>query len=383
MQKSMTAEDIVDYCYQCGKCSGKCPLGHVMKSPRVLIQEILLGEDVANSKDIWRCLTCNECTVPECPMAINFAEFIRTVRTNAVREGYLNFRETHHEIFKTATRLMANPDIKPNKLLNWPEDAKISKEGETALFVGCLEFFDNVSYFDDMGTNYGSISPDAVRILNELGEIPVVLEDEKCCGHDVLWSGDEETFQKLAEYNTAAFKKANVKRIVTTCAECYRTLAVDYPNYVPDFDFEIIHLSEFLAKKIDEGQLEFPRHFNRVVTYHDPCRLGRHMGVYDAPRKVMENIPGLTLQEMKKSKEKALCCGVSSWLNCDDYAKAIRVDRLTDAQNTGAQILVNTCPKCEMHFNCLKCEKGEDKPLDFTKIEVMDFVTLVAKALGF
>jgi Fe-S oxidoreductase len=372
----MTAEDIVDYCYQCGKCTGKCPLWHVMKSPRVLIQEILSGdtEDVANSKDIWRCLTCNECTVPECPMAINFAEFIRTVRTNAVREGYLNFRETHHEIFKTATRMMANPDIKPNKLLNWPEDAKISKEGETALFVGCLEFFDNVSYFDDMGTNYGSISPDAVRILNELGEIPVVLEDEKCCGHDVLWSGDEETFLKLAEYNTAAFKKANVKRIITTCAECYRTLAVDYPNYVTDFDFEV--------KKIDEGQLEFPRHFNRVVTYHDPCRLGRHMGVYDAPRKVMENIPGLIFKEMKKSKEKALCCGVSAWLNCDDYAKAIRVDRLTDAQNTGAQILVNTCPKCEMHFNCLRCEKGEDKPLDFTKLEVMDFVTLVAKALG-
>ena len=116
---------------------------------------------------------------------------------------------------------------------------------------------------------------------------------------------------------------------------------------------------------------------NADVTYHDPCRLGRHMGVYDAPRKAL-TANGATIKEMEHSKENSMCCGVSSFMNCNEQTKALRIARMDEAQATGAKTLITTCSKCLAHFNCLKNEKDATKKYD---LDVVDLSVFLARQL--
>ncbi|HEU65988.1 MAG TPA: (Fe-S)-binding protein, partial [Chloroflexi bacterium] len=146
-----------------------------------------------------------------------------------------------------------------------------------------------------------------------------------------------------------------------------------------DLDCEVQHISELLAEKIGQNGLKFKK-INKKVTYQDPCRLGRHLGVYDAPRKVIESIPGIELVEMKHSGRDSICCGTSAFTNCDSYSNMIRAERLSEAVETGAELLITTCPKCQTHFRCAMVDKGEEQR-PTPKIEVMDLANLVANAI--
>ena len=208
----------------------------------------------------------------------------------------------------------------------------------------------------------------------------MILEDEKCCGHDLLWTGDVEGFRKLAEHNAAIIKNAGAKKIVFSCPECYRTFKEDYPKYVK-IDCELQHISELLSDRIENDGLILREVKKKKVTYHDPCRLGRHLGVYDPPRKVIEAIPGIELVEMDRNGEESLCCGTSAFTNCDSCSKQIRVERLLEAKSTGAEALITSCLKCQIHFKCAMVSKGKEKGPD-VNIEVMDLAQLAASALG-
>ncbi|GAH21255.1 unnamed protein product, partial [marine sediment metagenome] len=161
--------------------------------------------------------------------------------------------------------------------------------------------------------------------------------------------------------------------------ECYRTFKLDYPNYVK-LDCEVMHISELLAQRLETEGLRF-NEVKKKVTYQDPCRLGRHLGIYDAPRKVLQAIPGIELVEMEHNREESICCGTSCFTNCDSYSKQIRVERLLEAKATGAETLITSCPKCQTHFRCAMVNKGEEKGPDI-EIELMDLVNLVATSLG-
>jgi Fe-S oxidoreductase len=169
------------------------------------------------------------------------------------------------------------------------------------------------------------------------------------------------------------------EKVVTTCPECYRTIKQDYAE-ISTFDFDVLHISEFLSESIDEGKLKFDE-LARKVTYQDPCRLGRHMKVYDPPRKVITSIPGIEMLEMNNIKENAICCGVGSWMTCSRYSKSIQVNRLEEALGSGADSLITTCPKCQIH---LKCTMNERVPLGTEKItiDISDLSTVVAEALN-
>ena len=195
----------------------------------------------------------------------------------------------------------------------------------------------------------------------------------------MLWTGDVEGFKALAEHNAAMIKKAGVKKIVFSCAECYRTFKEDYPKYV-ELDCELQHISELLSDRMDKDGLSL-REVKKKVTYHDPCRLGRHLGVYEAPRDVLKAIPGMELVEMSRNREESLCCGTSAFTNCDVYSKQIRVERLLEAKSTGAEVLITSCPKCQIHFKCAMVSKGKAKGPD-VEIPVMDWAEFVANALG-
>jgi heterodisulfide reductase subunit D len=169
-----------------------------------------------------------------------------------------------------------------------------------------------------------------------------------------------------------------------SCAEGYRTWKIDYPKIIEDFDFEVLHFSEFLLKEKIIDNLRFPQEDKVKVTYHDACRLGRLGGkLYDAPRKVLSKIPGVELIEMENIKDDAQCCGVSAFSCCNEYTRVIRQNRIQEAVNTGAEYLVVPCPKCLSHFNCYLSEPSLDETHQQLKekIKIIDLATFLGMRL--
>ena len=384
--KRQSISDVIEntnirLCLECGKCSSSCPITRMNLdfSPRMTVKRVLSGDEGISVDDpgIWTCLTCGLCQ-ERCPSDVHYVDFVRACREEAQLMG-ITGTCSHKELLLDLQRIMADPKTK-QKRLDWlPKDAKISETGDVLYFVGCLPYFDVV--FNDIKSNSIETAKSVVKIMNKVGIEPVLLKNERCCGHDLYFTGDMEKFSKLAKMNVDAIRQAKAKKVVTSCAECYRTIKLDYPKIVGDLGFEAIHVSEFLADIIEKEQLEFPEVFkDKKVVYHDPCRLGRHMGVYDPPRRVIRNIPETDLLEMERSRENSLCCGVSSWLNCGKLSKQIQVDRLTEAKATGAEWLITACPKCQIH---LKCAMSGELPVKRSKmnVKVYDLPVLVEKAL--
>ncbi|MFW9987280.1 MAG: heterodisulfide reductase-related iron-sulfur binding cluster [Candidatus Odinarchaeota archaeon] len=228
--------------------------------------------------------------------------------------------------------------------------------------------------------NYYQIPKSVIGLLNQNDIIPVVLPEEKCCGHDALWRGDLETFKALAQYNIKLFKDAGVKTLIFSCAEGYYTWKHEYKNLFKnrnEFDFEIYHITEYILKENLLENITFPDYEKVKVTYHDPCRLGRMSNVFDAPREVLKLIPSIELVEMEDTKEDAECCGVSAYISCNQDSKKLQEKKLLSAIETGAKYLITTCPKCIAHLNCYLNENRELK----NKIEVVDLVSFLGKLL--
>ena len=366
------------YCLECGKCTAVCPISRRESaySPRLTVERAIWGEGEELLTDVllWSCLTCQHCST-RCPSDVHYVEFIRGLRAlarGADEEGLC----THGEAIQTWMRMMTAPELKQNRLEWLDEGLKTSTDSDTVYFVGCLPYYDVL--FNKIGAQGVEIAQSAVRVLNRLGIEPIILENERCCGHDLLWEGDVANFRRLAELNIAMLRETGAKRIVTACPECARTLKVDYPAYVDDLGMEVVHIAEFVASKVGEGEFRIPNHESRITTYHDPCRLGRFMGVYEEPRQVISAL-GLELVEMEHSGKNALCCGTSCWTNCGAVNKQIQVDRLREAQATGAELLVTACAKCQIHF---KCALDDARVGEEMGIEIRDLVTLVDEVLA-
>jgi Fe-S oxidoreductase len=366
------------YCLECGKCTSVCPISRrePAYSPRLTVERALWGEGGELLTDVllWSCLTCQQCST-RCPSDVRYVDFIRDLRALARRAGQEGLC-SHGEAIQTWMRMMASPNLKQNRLDWLDEDLKVSADSDTVYFVGCLPYYDIL--FNKIGAQGVEVARSAVRVLNRLGVEPVILENERCCGHDLLWEGDVANFCQLAELNIAMLQATGARRIVTTCPECARTLEVDYPAYIGDLGMEVMHITELLAQRLAEGKPRITHHVSRITTYHDPCRLGRHLGVYDAPRQVIEAL-GLELVEMEHSSKNALCCGTSCWTNCGAINKQIQVDRLSEARATGAELLVTTCAKCQIHFKCAMDDHGLGEEAG---MEIRDLVTLVDEALA-
>jgi heterodisulfide reductase subunit D len=376
-------EDIIQetktyYCLECGKCTSVCPVARYDPSfsPRQMIENALLGfgDELLLDKELFSCLTCYTCQ-QKCPSDIDFPVFVQKARSLAQGNEQHGVC-AHSGQLQSLARLMTGPDIKQKRLEWLGKEYRVSENGDVLLWVGCAPYFAPI--FEDIEFNALDITRASLKALNSLGIEPRLLANEKCCGHDALWTGDIETFKKLAEYNAAQIKEAGVKKIVFSCPEGYRTFKLDYPNYV-DLGCEVQHISEFLAEKIEQNGVKF-KEIKKKVAYQDPCRLGRHLGVYEAPRKVLKSIPGIELVEMAHSGLESICCGTSAFTNCDSYSNMLRAERLCEAAETGAELLITACPKCQTHFRCAMTDKGKEHRLT-PKIEIMDLANLVANAI--
>jgi Fe-S oxidoreductase len=209
--------------------------------------------------------------------------------------------------------------------------------------------------------------------MNRLGIAPVLLDQERSSGHDLLFAGDVEGFRRLARLNADAIRAAGVKRVVTTCAESYHAMAFHYRSAVPGFSADVEHFATFLERELSGRDAEFHPVPGRV-TYHDPCRLGRMSGVVDAPRRLLARIPGLELAEMRHHGPKALCCGTSAWVRCGATNKAIQLARLAEAADTGSATLATACPKCVIHLRCAQADLPDGPRKDLSLIDITELL---------
>ncbi len=366
----------VNKCAECGMCTASCPVTAINPgfSPRRLSGRALMedAEKLVLSEEIWMCTTCGICNAI-CPYGVDFLRFIQGVRSLALTKHLVPH---FFEAGLLATEEVC--DARDNNRLRWldgEEELKVADKGEVYYFSGCLSYLDRV-YSERENLRLLEIARSAVKILNSVGIVPAVSKEEKCCGHDLLWAGEEKKFKALMHANIEAIRESGAKTVVFTCAECLRTFDIDYRRFLGGLGlgFEVMHISEFLILK--DKKLKFCDGKEQIITYHDPCRL-RHLGLYEEPREVLKSIPGVNIKEMAHNKDRAPCCGVSALLTCGAVAREMQIERLIEAKQTGASRLIVACPKCWIHLDCAK-EKGMERVDDF---EIEDLTMTVASRL--
>jgi Fe-S oxidoreductase len=302
---------------------------------------------------------------------IDFPEFIRSYREEARKKG--NFPvESHHGMLQSIASLQTR-DIKQQRIAWAKEAGEFQETGDYFYFVGCLPYFEVT--FAYLNLSPLSSAKSVLSLLNKMGVTPVISNNECCCGHDALWSGDVATFRALAEKNLEVIKNSGAKTVLFSCPEGYYTFKHHYPEYFGALPFEVLHITEFLTQKMPEAELPFKPSSNGTVTYQDPCRLGRLSGNYDLPRQLLKNLPETNLLEMQRTRENALCCGTSAWMECSGCSKAMQVDRLQEAKQTGAQTLITACPKCQIHLTCAQSNTDID-------LKVTDLYTYISERLN-
>ena len=365
-------------CQDCGKCSSACPLALIGKpfSPRALVNSIIAGDidSPAVEKDIWSCLTCGVC-YDRCPSAVNFPEFIRDIR-HVVRKKGENDHTAHGGFFQSLMRAMTSSGLKTHRW-NWlPEDIDIDSGSKILFFGGCAPYFD-IFFRNHLGVETCNILKDSLRLLNFFDIKPALLQDERCCGHDLLWSGDQENFLKLAAMNVDSIHNLGIEEVITACPECYRTLVYDYAKCGIELNFKVTHIYDLLEREISKGAIDFKK-IDKKITFQDSCRLNWIEDPADLPRKLIRRLKPSSFREMQNNGSSAICCGNCAWIGCSAFSKALQVKRLRQAHATESDLLVTACPKCQIHLRCAMEDPFLGKELN---MEMIDLTGIIAKTI--
>jgi Fe-S oxidoreductase len=216
-----------------------------------------------------------------------------------------------------------------------------------------------------------------VQILERVGEdFTTLASEEWCCGFPLEIAGMAQQVYALARHNIEAVKAIGARRLVTTCPSCYHTWVHEYPRLLGGpLGFEVLHATELLADLVDEGRLSL-HSFPQPVTYHDPCDLGRTSGIYDAPRRIIQAIPGIRFTEMADNREMSLCCGGGGDAEMADaeLTAAVGKRRIQQAHETGAKVVISACQQCNRTL-------GEAARKNRIRIRAMDIAEVVWQAM--
>jgi heterodisulfide reductase subunit D len=363
-------------CSWCADCVARCPVyieeGWESVTPRgklLMIKGQLKGWHPMTEgaiKRLYSCTSCKLCSDICTTGFIDPPEIIRVARTELVRAGMAPLSE--HKKMDSALQQSKNPYGKPHlERLSWlPKDITLKGKSENIYFAGCVSSY-----------RYPHVAEAAVRVLNKAGFDFTVMRDEWCCGNHPYWDGNQQIYEEFAKHNTQLFKEAGVKKVITGCAGCYTMLKNAYPETVPGFRVEVVHITEVLNKLLNDKKLNLTKNLSMRVTYHDPCHLGRHCGIYEEPRHVLSSIPGITLVEMQNNRKNSNCCGGGGGFFTINPEEAISIAlrRVNEAKQTGASSMVSVCPLCETNLRYASGRLDETLP-------VYDLVSLVAKSMG-
>jgi len=358
--------EALKFCYQCGKCDAVCPWNRVRKFfIRQLMHQGQLGLVPFESEDLWLCTTCRNC-VQQCPRGVKIIEVMRAMRRILVPDGVVPASIPNLRSVMTSIASVGNPFRQEKDRAEWAEvlSIKTFTEGTDLLYFPCC--------YPSYEPRLKKVAQATAELLQKGGvDFGLLGSKENCCGESVRAAGNEELFKRLARENIKTFIDHGVKKILTSSPHCYHTFKNDYTEFKANF--EVTHISQYLLELIREGRLEITKEFKKKVTYHDPCYLGRHNGIYDEPRELLKRIPGLQIVEMPDSKENSLCCGMGGGRIWMETAKGERFSdlRLHQALSIGAEVLVTACPYCITQFEDSKsilkeCEGLEIK--DITEI---------------
>ncbi|MEE4354862.1 MAG: (Fe-S)-binding protein [Desulfococcaceae bacterium] len=395
--EDFTWKHMLDFysCADCGRCSDQCPANAVGRplSPRFITikardyafshyplkgnfkaGEPLIG-GIYTEDEIWSCTTCGACE-EECPLTIEYIDKMVDLRRGMVDEG--NVPQSLQKPL-SALEKRGNPWGKMEKKRSaWATDKEFKKEcsvklvekGDTA---ETLFFVDSISSYDD---RIQEITKSAAKVLTAAGtDFAVLGKLEKDSGHEVRRFGEEMLFQTLKEENTENIKESGAKRIVTADPHTYNALKKDYKNLPP-----VYHISEYIAEAVKSGKISLKSGDGngKVYTYHDPCYLGRHNGMYDIPRDVLDAIPGMKRVEMTKSRDRSFCCGGGGLMLFYEPVEEQRMGqlRVEMAKEAGANVIVTACPFCMVNMeDAIKTSGLEGE------MEAIDLVELIQRHL--
>ena len=248
-----TTDITVLRCLDCGKCTSVCPVARAGNtySPRRVIRGLVEGRTDGMGDAIWSCLTCMYCDT-RCPQEVPVSGAMPPLRHQSRLAGEKP-PFTRCSAMDAVAAIQSQAELAQDRMDWIPSDVKIDPESKTLFFVGCLPYFD--AFFTENEVNTLESAVATIRILNALGIEPAVLPDERCCGHDQLWSGEEEVFERLAKMNVAMFKRIQPELVVTVCPECSMTLEREYRRRFGVPDCEIKHISQLVAENADHLHL--------------------------------------------------------------------------------------------------------------------------------
>jgi len=393
--EDFTWKHMLDFyaCADCGRCSDQCPANAVGRplSPRFIsikcrdyayqlyplrgakVESRTLIGHVLEEDEIWSCTTCGACE-EECPLLIEYIDKIVDLRRYMVDQGLVpqSLQKPLGAIEKRG-----NPYGKmEKKRAEWTAElaettpVKVLQKNATA---ETLYFVDSISSYDD---RIQQIARATARVLAAARiDFGILGPEERDSGHEVRRFGEEMLFLDLKERNTEAILNAGVAKIVTSDPHAMNALKHDYTEIPP-----VEHISQTIARKLKSGniQLKAVEDPAAVYTYHDPCYLGRHNGIYDIPRDVIDAIPGIRRVEMQKCKDRSFCCGGGGLMLYYEPIEETRMGKLRVemAKNAGATVIVTACPFCMVNIeDAIKTSGLEGQ------MQVIDLVELIDRQL--
>ena len=386
----------LDACVRCGRCTEVCPadLAGQPLSPMHLIQDlkahladvgpklqrvgheggdirsvspVAMVGDVIKDETLWACRTCGAC-MQECPVMIEHVPTIVDMRR------YLVMNEAR--IPPLAQQTLENMEMRghPWRGTSLTRESWMEGLDDVPVFDGSQEYLYWVGCSGSLVERNLPITRAVFRLLRESGaSFGVMGQEETCNGDPARRLGNEYLYQILAQQLIESFKAKNVQKVITNCPHCFNTFKNEYPQF--DSRFEVLHHTEFLAGAVQDGRLRPTHPIGANVTYHDSCYLGRMNGVYDAPRQIIELLPGVDLTEMRRSRSKGLCCGAGGGNMWQEEIGDRRVNhvRTEEAVATGASQVISNCPFCIQMFEdgapaIQPEETGRIRPFDIAEL---------------